>query len=144
SGKIHWELGGHDGKESLDDCYFLGPPLPLAGKIYVLTEKQQELRLVCINPTSARKTAPANSWIPKVEFVQTLATTRDKMQQDVARRTQAAHLAYGEGILVCPTNAGAVLGVDLLSNSLVWAYSYHEKGERGSEFPTTPALGRRG
>ncbi len=40
---------------------------------------------------------------------------------------QAAHLSFGEGILVCPTNAGAVLGVDLLSHSLVWAHPYREK-----------------
>ena len=39
---------------------------------------------------------------------------------------QAAHLAYADGILVCPTNAGVVLGVDLLSHSLVWAHSYRD------------------
>jgi len=35
-------------------------------------------------------------------------------------------LAYDEGILVCPSNSGAVVGVDLLTHSLVWAYSYVE------------------
>ena len=51
------------------------------------------------------------------------------MQNDVIRRTWAAHLAYGEGILVCPTNAGAVFGVNLLENSLVWAYPYRDKSD---------------
>jgi outer membrane protein assembly factor BamB len=118
--------------ESLKDCYFLGPPLPLGGKLYVLTERQQELRLACINPTAEKKTLPGGGreiWVPKVESVQTLATTKEKIQNDVSRRTQAAHLAYGEGILVCPTNAGAVLGLDLLSGSLLWAYPYRERGE---------------
>src|SRR5262249_12835885 len=50
-----------------------------------------------------------------------------KLSLDVSRRVQAVHLAYAEGILVCPTNAGAVLGVDLLSRSLVWAFPYREK-----------------
>jgi outer membrane protein assembly factor BamB len=120
TGKLKWELGDPSRKDELSDCYFLGPPLPLGGKLYVLTERQQELRLVCIDP------APP---MPRVVAMQTLATTRDKLQTDVTRRTEAALLAYSEGILVCPTNAGAVLGVDLLSNSLVWAYPYREKSE---------------
>ena len=45
------------------------------------------------------------------------------------RRIHAAQLSYSDGILVCPTNAGAVLGVELLSHSLVWAYSYRESTE---------------
>ena len=65
----------------------------------------------------------------KLLAMQTLVTTRDKLEQDIGRRSQAAHLAFGEGILVCPTNAGALLGVDLLTNSLVWAYMYRDKAE---------------
>lgn len=65
----------------------------------------------------------------KLLGIQTLVTTRDKLEQDVGRRTQAAHLSYGEGILVCPTNSGALLGVDLLTGSLVWAYMYRDKTE---------------
>ncbi|MGH9678271.1 MAG: PQQ-binding-like beta-propeller repeat protein, partial [Candidatus Acidiferrum sp.] len=122
SGKMKWELGGGpppNGNKELDDGYFLGPPLPLGGKLYVLLERQQELRLLCIDPALRGK----------IEASQTLATTKEKLQADVARRTEAAHLAYSEGILVCPTNAGAILGVDLLSNSLIWAYPYREKTE---------------
>jgi outer membrane protein assembly factor BamB len=133
TGKLRWELGGKpDGKGELDGCYFLGAPMPLAGKLYVLTEKQQELRLACIDPSQG-----------KVIRTQTLANTRDKMQQESIRRIQAAHLAYDEGMLVCPTNAGAILGVDLLSNNLAWAYSYREKGE-GSVDTWNPMWGRRG
>ncbi len=119
TGKLKWELGlkGSD----LAETYFLGPPVPIAGRLYVLTEKQQELKLLCIDPAGG-----------KVIATQTLAQTKDKMQQDVIRRMQAAHLSYGEGLLVCPTNAGAVLGVDLLSNSLVWAYAYREKPANGT------------
>ncbi len=115
NGKLKWEVGDH-GNGPMDDTYFLGPPLPLGGKLFVLTEKQQELRLVALDPTNG-----------KVLSTQVLCTTREKLQQDITRRTHAAHLAYGEGILVCPTNAGAVFGIDLLSGSLVWAYPYREK-----------------
>src|SRR5262249_27431188 len=40
------------------------------------------------------------------------------------RRMQPCHLAYNDGILVCPTNAGAIIAVNLLTQSLAWAYSY--------------------
>jgi outer membrane protein assembly factor BamB len=132
SGKLKWELGDPAQHDELSDCYFLGPPLPLGGKLYALIERQQELRLVCLDPTSRNA---------RVVAMQTLATTRDKMQADVPRRTEAANLAYSEGILVCPTNAGAVLGVDLLSNSLVWAYPYREKSETEE---WRPGMGRGG
>lgn len=120
SGKLRWELGGYGEKKDagindLNDTYFLGPPLPMHGKLYVLAEKQQELNLICLDAVKG-----------EVTWRQKLAEARDKIAQDVTRRTQAAHLAYGEGILVCPTNAGAVLGVDLLSHSLLWAYPYRE------------------
>jgi outer membrane protein assembly factor BamB len=131
TGKVKWELGDPTRPNELSDCYFLGPPLPLAGKLYVLTERQQELRLVCIDPLPS----------PRVVAIQTLATTREKIRSDATRRTEAAHLAYAEGILVCPTNAGAVLGVDLLSNSLVWAYPYREKTETEEWHPNVPRGG---
>jgi outer membrane protein assembly factor BamB/tetratricopeptide (TPR) repeat protein len=120
AGKFKWTVGGRAKDAPLGESYFLGPPLPMGGKLYVLTEKQQELRLACIEPQSG-----------KVLSTQVLVTTRDRIQSDVIRRISAAHMAYGEGILACPTNAGAILGVDLLTNSLVWAYSYREE-------PTVP------
>src|SRR5205823_2009109 len=123
AGKIDWERGDpqHDSSE-LANSYFLGPPLPLAGKLYVLTEKAAELRLVCLEPGEG-----------KPLWTQTLATAKDKLLVDVARRINAVHLAYSNGILVCPNNAGAVLGIDLLSRSLRCAFPYREKSKNPSQ-----------
>lgn len=127
-GKALWIKGDKTYDSSdLVGSYFLGPPLPLGGKLYVLTEKNTQLRLVCLDPQKG-----------DVLWTQTLATARDKLLMDVGRRIQAVHLAYGEGVLVCPTNAGAILGVDLLSQSLVWAHSYRE-GTPAATAPRPPA-----
>jgi outer membrane protein assembly factor BamB len=117
TGKLVWQHGDpqHD-QTDLAGCYFLGAPLPLGGRLYVLIEKNAELRLVCLDPSEG-----------KILWSQTLATARDKLLSDVRRRLNAVNLAYAEGILVCPTNAGAVLGVDLQARSLAWAYPYREK-----------------
>ncbi len=121
---IAWDLPPeNEDKSEFADCYFLGPPLCLNGKLYVLSEKQQELRLVCLENVKN-----GSGWTPKVDFTLSLGTARDsQMQQDPERRIHAAHLSYGEGVLVCPTNLGYVIGIDLLQNSLLWAYPYRDK-----------------
>jgi tetratricopeptide (TPR) repeat protein len=126
TGKLTWSLGTEE-KDPLLDHYFLGPPLPLAGKLYLLADKQQEIRLICLDPAALAK--DNRNIQAAIVSTQTLGMTQEKMQNDPLRRTWAAHLAYGEGILVCPTNAGAVFGVNLLENSLVWAYPYRDKND---------------
>jgi outer membrane protein assembly factor BamB len=138
SGKLIWEVGGvsNSDKEKeekggeLNDTYFLGAPLAMGGKVYVMTERREELRLVCLDAAKG-----------SISWIQTLASTKEKMIYDPDRRSQACHLSYGEGVLVCPTNAGAVIGVDLLSHSLLWAYAYRDKP---AEQPNQPNFGRGG
>lgn len=122
TGKLLWRLGGKEGAPNgeLAESLFLGAPLPMGDRLFVLNEKQQELRLVTVDAASGRLLG-----------IQRLCTVRDRAQQDVGRRTSAAHLAYADGILICPTNAGVVMGVELLTRSFVWAYSYRETNENG-------------
>jgi len=109
TGRVVWEAGGHG---ELAQGYFLGPPLPLAGQLYAVVEKQQELVLVCLDGRG------------EVVWTQALAASSGPMVLDPGRRLQALPLAFREGVLVCATNAGAVLGIDPLSRSLLWAYTY--------------------
>jgi tetratricopeptide (TPR) repeat protein len=130
----------------LQDSFFLGPPLPLGGKLYLLVEKNSELRLVCLDPN---KCVPSplrgNEQVPDLVWAQSLGTANNPLPADSLRRLQACHLAYADGILVCPTNAGAVLGVDLLSRSLVWAYSYRAAAPSpgGDDLPQQIMMRRR-
>jgi outer membrane protein assembly factor BamB len=132
TGKVVWDVGGPE-KEGgpLADNFFLGPPLPYRGKLYVLTEKSQELRLVCLEPGRG-----------EVVWSQLLAITRNRMILDGGRRLHAAPLACADGILVCPTNAGAVLGFDLLTHRMLWTYVYREEPP-APKFEPQPWRGRR-
>ncbi|HEV3142516.1 MAG TPA: hypothetical protein VGZ47_01375, partial [Gemmataceae bacterium] len=109
--------------DELIDSYFLGPPLPLGGKIYLLVENAGELKLVCINPKVVRDSktkkrvqmrdgqsadVPAGKG-PEIVWMQPLGTASNKLMLDTLRRIQPAHLAYNDGILICPTNAGAII-----------------------------------
>jgi outer membrane protein assembly factor BamB len=118
-GKLLWEIGGRGGTSragGLSDSYFLGPPLPLDGRLYALTEKDNKLALVCVAAADGA-----------LVWKQALAYAPTRLLLDPGRRVQAARPAYGEGILVCPTNAGMVVGVDLLTPGLAWAYSYRTR-----------------
>src|SRR5207253_664923 len=69
TGKLKWQLGGraeqNDDPKSLKDSFFLGSPLPLAGKLYALNEKNSELRLVCLENlnTNLNNREPTVSWV---------------------------------------------------------------------------------
>jgi outer membrane protein assembly factor BamB len=117
SGKIEWRLGNSWRKDDpFNGSHWLGAPLPLGGTLYALSETNAgELRLVCIEPTKG-----------KVLSVQPLARVEDRFRGDLRRRTQPVHLAYSDGVLVCPTHAGAVLGVDLGTQSVIWGYTYRQ------------------
>lgn len=114
-GRLVWLIDGgkSDPKSPLSETFFLGPPLPLGGKLYALAESNGEIRLVCLEPQTGQ-----------VQWTQSLCLVERRMTDEPERRMEACHLAYGDGILVCPTNAGIVLGVDLLSRSLIWAQPY--------------------
>jgi outer membrane protein assembly factor BamB len=116
SGRAVWQAGGRgDDPQAgdLGDSYFLGAPLPLDGHLYVLTEKHGEVALACLRPADGMPV-----------WKQPLASAPTRLLLDPGRRVQAARPVHGNGILVCPTNAGLVLGIDLLTHDLAWAYPY--------------------
>ncbi len=142
TGSARWMLPDPRRRDDpFNDSHFLGVPISVGGKLYVLNEKHNgptgdaELRLVCIEPPKDDKSPPKI-----VEPIQSLGMVQQqaRVTHDPCRRTNAVHLAYGEGILVCPTNAGELLGVDLTSRSLAWAYPYREAAPQTVSFPGIP------
>ncbi len=115
-GKLKWEVGGLTGEDEpkLAGAFFLGPPLPLQGRLYALAEmKGQEIRLVVL---SAKTGA--------LEWSQQLAVVEPTQSLDSFRRNAGAVPSFADGILVCPTAAGAIVALDLTTRSLLWGYQY--------------------
>ncbi|GIT30718.1 MAG: hypothetical protein Ct9H300mP1_27640 [Planctomycetaceae bacterium] len=54
------------------------------------------------------------------------------VQRSDASRPAAAGLSpsYSDGVLVCPTEAGLVVGVDVARRQLLWSYSYRPTHKR--------------
>ncbi len=115
-GKLAWSVGGpSEGDEELRQAFFLGPPLPLQGRLYVLAELGGEIRLVVLNALTGK-----HLWS------QQLAVVQPGGAEETQRRTGGISPSFSEGVLICPTGVGAVVAVDLTTRSLLWGYQYPE------------------
>jgi outer membrane protein assembly factor BamB len=109
-GKLMWVS---EEQAALSGCFFLGPPLPVGGSLYVLAELKGEVRLFVLDPRTG-----------SVEWSQQLVIIEPNLVEDHLRRLAGATPSYSDGILVCPTSAGAAVALDLTTRSLVWGYQY--------------------
>jgi len=159
TGKVVWslgELGGNLTEEEelktkstallTENSVFLGPPLPLNGKLYVLYERNNHIKLLCVDPNRVTPNPRPNTKNPKAPelvWVQDLGAPNTRVTQDSNRRVQPAYLAYADGVLVCPTNSGAVIAVDINARSLLWAQYYGTKADPNA-MPGGGRIGRPG
>ncbi len=112
-GRLVWEVDGQTAKEELHGVFFLGAPLAIGEAIYCLVEIKSAIYLVALDGSSGQ-----------IHWRQRLANLETGILMDPQRRLQAVSPSYDAGILVCPTGAGIVVGVDLAKRSLAWAYRY--------------------
>jgi outer membrane protein assembly factor BamB/tetratricopeptide (TPR) repeat protein len=115
-GAAQWIVGGESGEDEpkLAGAFFLGPPLPLEGKLYAMVEINGEIRLVVLD-------AKHGSLLWQQQLVHVEART---IEVDGVRRLAGATPSHEGGILICPTSAGAVVAVDRAARSLLWGYQY--------------------
>lgn len=117
-GKLRWEVGGlYSEKLPLAGAFFLGPPLPLLGDLYVLAEIGGEVRLLALD---------AENGTPL--WQQQLAIVDQSVSQDTLRRVSGVSPSYADGILVCPTSHHSIVAIELTTRSLLWGYSYSDLG----------------
>jgi outer membrane protein assembly factor BamB/TolA-binding protein len=116
-GALNWKVGGESGEDdpSLAGAFFLGPPLPMAGQLFVLAEFNGEIRLLCLNAKTGA-----------LEWKQSLAMMPEgrTITFDSLRRLAGATPSFAEGVLVCPTSGEGVAAVDLATRTLRWGYQY--------------------
>lgn len=116
-GKIDWQVGGNSGQYSsepaLKECFFLGPPLEFEGQLYVIGEQNGETKLFVLDPQSGR-----------LIWFQQLVDTERQLRTDFLRRSQALSPIISNGVIVCPTGAGAIVALDATTRQLKWSRIY--------------------
>ncbi|PHQ35371.1 oxidoreductase [Rhodopirellula bahusiensis] len=110
-GKILWRLGKSETTPSvLSEAFFLGPPLPFRGDLYVMAEIAGEVVLLCLDPADG-----------SVQWQQVLvAVESGGIGADPVRRVAGAMPTYHNGLLICPTGAGATVAVNLIDRTIRW------------------------
>lgn len=114
-GKLMWEIDGAARSDELKGAFFLGAPVTVGQSLYCLAEIKSETAIYLV--ALDRQTGA-------LQWRQQLANLETGIALDMRRRLQAAMPSYDGGVLVCPTGAGVVVGVDLAKQALAWAYSY--------------------
>ena len=124
-GKLRWEIGGsHAEKLSLAGAFFLGPPLPLLGDLYVLAEIDGEVCLLALDAEDG-----------DLLWQQQLDVVDQSVFQDSLRRVSGVSPSYADGILVCPTSHHSIVALELTTRSLLWKYTYAEHENVGERVP---------
>ena len=97
-GKLKWVIGGQLGEDEpqLAGAFFLGPPLPLQDKLYVLAEIKQEIKLCVLDAKTGH-----------LDWSQQVAVVEQNIQMDPYRRLAGCTPSFADGVLVCSTTAGA-------------------------------------
>ena len=125
-GKTAWMLGGPEGECALPlaGAYFLGPPLPLGGQLYVLIERDQLIQLLALDAETGCviQTLTLASLDPSESEYLGSVNSSVKSATRHAQRRSGSLPAYKDGILVCPTSDGGFASVDLSRNEVIWSY----------------------
>lgn len=123
-GALRWMIGGETGLDepNLAGAFFLGPPLPLAGQLFAIAELKSEIRLVVLDSATG-----SLQWSQQLAHVDS-----SPISENIPRRLAGASPSYADGVLICPTSAGAVVAVDVVTRSLMWGYQYRQPPQANS------------
>ncbi|NDH93424.1 MAG: hypothetical protein EBZ13_02570, partial [Planctomycetia bacterium] len=102
SGQQRWRLPSAGDQPA--GCWYLGSPLPIGGRLYVLVESRQQIRLDVLAAESGE-----TLWsqpLADVDIDHDIENRGDRRQAGLSP-------TFAGGILICPTGAGAVIAVDL-------------------------------
>jgi outer membrane protein assembly factor BamB len=120
TGEPVWQIGGPETDEpfapELAGWFFLGAPLPDRGDLFIVAQRENSIRLFCLDPESG-----AARWSQQIAFAE------EGLERNLNRRLWSLQLATAHGIVVCPTSVGWLVGVDRSTGTIVWSHRYSER-----------------
>ncbi|MEJ7596135.1 MAG: PQQ-binding-like beta-propeller repeat protein, partial [Planctomycetaceae bacterium] len=129
TGLFKWEIGGQTqsvaqpkGKGNLlAGFYFLGAPLILGNRTYVLAESSEGIFLLQIAEPAPSSTAPTN---PRVVRSQLLTQPQFSSSDHPVRKHAGLVPSYAHGLLICPTCDERIVAVSAEDNAVRWVFRY--------------------
>lgn len=113
-GSLIWIAGGEDGNGDprLANAFFLGAPLPMQDSLFSIVWLDNMVQLIQLDAQTG-----------ELRWQQALATVDSVVRLDDGSQ-QSLSPAYANGVLICPTGLGVVVGIDLATRSLLWGVDY--------------------
>ena len=122
-GKLRWIVGKDDDQDepALLGMFFLGAPLPLGDSLFCVGERNGEIRVMELDKSTGKL-----KWSQQLGHVETIS----RFMRTDQRRLQGLNLAYADGILVCPTATGGVIGIDITQRRFIWGFEYDRRANQ--------------
>ena len=118
-GSLQWQVGGETGLDEpkLAKAFFLGAPLPIDDRLYVMCLKDKSVNLFVLDAETG-----------KVVWERNIASTEESIsfREDRLRRLAGATPSEANGILICPTGLNAIVAIDIATQSLRWGFQFKE------------------
>jgi outer membrane protein assembly factor BamB/tetratricopeptide (TPR) repeat protein len=129
-GKLLWEVGSESGlmEPLLANMFFLGPPVAVDGELLVIGELTGEQYLLSLDSGSGRL-----NWMQQLVVSSLIPVADDQ----TARRLGASPAVAG-GLVICPTQRGQLVAVDLMTRTLAWAYAYQPPAAGAGQMRANP------
>ncbi|HUG93233.1 MAG TPA: PQQ-binding-like beta-propeller repeat protein, partial [Planctomycetaceae bacterium] len=129
TGRPRWAVGGAMMDEPFDlrlaGYCFYGVPVADGNELFIVGEKDSEIRLFSLDPDTGRP-----------NWSQLVAYADQKIDKDLARRWFNAQVSVSGGVVICPTTVGWLVAVDRLNHSVLWAQRYSQvKNEPQQQHP---------
>jgi outer membrane protein assembly factor BamB len=148
NGKVLWELPDSFSAKNPPpkNSHFLGAPLPINGKLYLLNEiggTEAVLRLVTVDFDRKKWKFGREIKVAKSLDLLTIPAAEQIVNHPL-RRTQPLHIAHALerdekkrpiDLLVCPTHAGVLFGVDRAKMTESWQYRYRAEKTAAPRLP---------
>ncbi|TWT63250.1 outer membrane protein assembly factor BamB family protein [Rubinisphaera italica] len=116
TGKLIWEVGRSSNNMNanlLTGHYFLGPPVTVQGRLFVQSENGSQMFLIELDAATG-----------EAVWIQPLAHPELEITADRPRRIAGTMPTYAAPYLICPTNAGSVMAVDIGLREIGWISIY--------------------
>ena len=102
-----------DDEKTLRETWFLGAPLPLQGRLYVIGETDSVLQLFVLESQTGRLIAR-----------QPFAQVTSSFSMHALRRTYPLFPSASGGLIICPSGTGLITALDATTLAPVWCYTY--------------------
>lgn len=102
-----------DEEEFLGKQIFLGAPLSVLGKLFVLSEYEGAIQLLVLDPRNGALLNKASLFTPTFP-----------LENDWARRYYGSTPAFSEGVLLCAAGTGCVAAIDAATLRPLWNFTY--------------------